>query len=589
MTLDAWLTLAVVIGVLVALAATRIGPDLVLMGGLTLLMLAGVVTPAEALTGFASPALVTVGVLYVVVSGVTETGAAHALAQRFLGRPTSERRALSRLLPWVSGLSAFLNNTPVVAMLVPVVQDWGRRHGLAPSRLLIPLSYAAILGGGCTLIGASTNLVVSGLAATEPAAPAIGFFEIAWVGLPALLLGTAYLILFAPRLLPARGSPISGAESPKEYAVEMLVSADGALAGRSIEEAGLRNLPGLYLAEIERNGDILAAVGPLERLQSGDRLIFVGCVASVADLYKIRGLTPAPDQVFKLSGPRHDRVLAEAVVSFESPFVGRTLRAARFRTRYQAVVIAVTRGGKRLPGKVGDIVTAAGDTLLIEARPAFLERYRDSRDFLLVSPRDGVSPPRHERGGIALMILLGMVLAAAAAGAPMLLAALVAAGLMLITRCTSPGKARRQIDWPVLITIGAAIGLGQALEQSGAAQAIAEAWIGLAGGGPWMALLAIYLLTNLMTEMITNNAAAVLMFSIAKAAAAGLEVSFTPFVFVIMMAASASFATPIGYQTNLMVYGPGGYRFSDYLRIGVPLNLLVAASTVTIAPLIWPF
>ncbi|MFH2053022.1 MAG: SLC13 family permease [bacterium] len=589
MMLEAWITLVVVLSVLVLLAATRLGQDLVLLGALTLLVLAGVLSPDEAFSGFASTGLATVAVLYVVASGIVETGAMHTVGERLLGRPRTARIALLRLMPPVAGLSAFLNNTPLVAMFVPVIQEWGRRNRLPVSKLMIPLSYAAIFGGTCTLIGTSTNLVVSGLVAADPSLPGIGFFEIAWVGLPSAVLGIAFVILVGSRLLPDRGSVVSEPVNPKEYAVEVLVAPDGPVRGRTVEQAGLRHLPGLYLAEIERKGSILPVVAPTEILHGGDRLVFVGNVESVVDLYRIRGLIPAPDQIFKLNSPRPERVLIEAVVSKDSPFTGTTIREARFRTRYEAVVISVARDGRRVPGKIGDVVLIPGDTLLIEARPSFLEQYRYSRDFLLLSALDGGKPPRHDRAVTAGVILAGMVLAAAFARVPMLVAALVAAGVMMATRCTTTDIARRNIDWQVLITIGAAMGLGRAIEVSGAAGAIAGAWIGAAGNDPLLALAAVYLLTSLFTEVITNNATAVLMFALAKAAAAGLGVSFTPFIFAIMMAASASFATPIGYQTNLMVYGPGGYRFSDYLRIGVPLNLFLAAVTVVIAPRVWPF
>lgn len=589
MPLDAWITTAVVLAVVLSLVVTRLGPDLILMAGLTFLIVLGVVSPTEAFSGFSSTGLITVGVLYAVVSGVMETGLLYMVTERVLGRPRSERRAQLRLMLPVSAMSAFLNNTPVVAMLVPAVQDWARRNQLSVSKLMIPLSYAAIFGGACTIIGTSTNLVVSGLAADDAALPEIGFFEIAWVGLPSLVLGTVFVLIASRWLLPDRQSPLTEPGSPKEYSVEMLVEPEGPVAGRSIEQAGLRHLPGLYLAEVERDGSILPAVAPSEKLHADDRLVFVGNVDSLVDLYKIRGLTPAPDQIFKLSSPRHERVLIEAVVSPDSPFLGQTIREARFRTRYEAVVIAVARSGQRVPGKIGDIQLSLGDTLLLEARPSFVDQYRHARDFLLVSALDGVSSPRHERAGTAALILGGMVLAAAFGGVPMVVAALVAAGVMVVARCTSASKIRRNIDWQVLITIGAAIGLGQAMEQSGAAGAIAQAWIGVAGQTPWLALLAVYLLTSLFTEVITNNAAAVLMFSIAKATAVGLGISFMPFIFAIMMAASASFATPIGYQTNLMVYGPGGYRFSDFLRIGIPLNLLMMVVTVAVAPLVWPF
>jgi len=586
---DAWITVAVVSAVAVSLALTRVAPDLLLVAGLTALLACGVLSPAEALSGLSNPGLATVGVLYVVVSGLVETGAVHVVGERLLGRPRSEARAQLRLMLPVAGLSAFLNNTPVVAMLVPAVQDWARRHRLAVSKLMIPLSYAAIFGGTCTIIGTSTNLIIAGLVAQETSLPPIGFFEIAWVGVPSAVAGIGFVLLSSRWLLPDRRPAIADPVDPREYAVELLVEPDSPLVGRTIEQAGLRHLPGVYLAEIERDGSVIPAVAPTERLHGDDRLVFVGMVDSVVDLYRIRGLIPAPDQVFKLDSPRPERRLIEAVISENAPVVGRTIRDAEFRSKYEAVVIAVARGGTRVRGKIGDIELRGGDTLLLEARPSFVEQQRHSRDFLLVSAIEGATPPRHDRATTAAAILVAMVAAATFGDVSMLLAALVAGGLMLLTRCTTAAVARRSVDWQVLTVIGASLGLGHALHQTGAAAAVAHGWIGLAGDSPWITLLAVYLITSFLTELITNNAAAVLLFPIAQAAASGLEVSFTPFLFTIMMAASASFATPIGYQTNLMVYGPGGYRFSDYLRIGLPLNALLAVITVLIAPWVWPF
>jgi di/tricarboxylate transporter len=351
----------------------------------------------------------------------------------------------------------------------------------------------------------------------------------------------------------------------------------------------LRNLPGAFLAEIERGGTVLPAVSPRVRLQAEDRLLFVGVVDSVVDLVRVRGLVPAPDQLFKLDAPRAERRFFEVVVSRSSPMVGMTIRAGAFRTRYDAVVIAVARNGSRVRGKVGDIAIRTGDTLLLESRPSFITRQRNSRDFLLVSEVRNASLPRYERAWTAIAILTAMVLLAASGLLTMLEAALLAAGAMILTRCTSAGGARNRVDWSVLTVIGASLGLGAAMSNSGAAGSIASWWVGMAGDSPWLALVAVYAVTSVFTELITNNAAAVLVFPIAEATAQSLGVSFWPFVAVVMMAASASFATPIGYQTNLMVYGPGGYQFTDYLRIGTPLNLLIGVLAVILAPMIWPF
>ena len=587
-SVEAWIACATVLAVLVLLAGTRMAPDFVLAGALTLLVAGGILSPSEALSGLSNPGLATVAVLFVVATGLVDTGAIAAVSNTLLGKVRSVTGAQARMMLPVIAVSAFLNNTPVVAILVPVVQDWCRRQRMSVSKFMIPLSYAAILGGTCSLIGTSTNLVVHGLVLEQPELGPMGMFDIAQVGLPAAIIGAVYVLTMNRWLLPERRPPLTENPNAREYSIEMLVKEESAIVGRTIEEAGLRHLPGAFLAEIERGSSVLPAVAPTERLQVGDRLVFVGAVDSVVDLVKLKDLVPAPDELFELDTPRPERKLVEAVISRASPLAGQTIRDGRFRSRYGAVVIAVARDGERLRGKVGDIRLRAGDTLLIEARPSFLEQQRHSRDFLLVSEIQGASPPRHERAFVSVLILLGMVVAAATF-ADMLLAALVAAGLMVATRCTTVARARASIDWSVLAVIGASFGLGRSLEVTGAASHLAQSWLSLTGDGPWLALAAVYLVTMLFTEFITNNAAAVLMFPIAQAAAAALGVSFWPFIVAIMMAASASFATPIGYQTNLMVYGPGGYRFTDYVRFGLPLNLLLAAVTISLIPLFWPF
>ncbi|HPP51653.1 MAG TPA: SLC13 family permease, partial [Thermoguttaceae bacterium] len=322
---------------------------------------------------------------------------------------------------------------------------------------------------------------------------------------------------------------------------------------------------------------------------------------------KIRGLVPAPDQIFKLDTPRPERCLLEAVVSASCPVVGKTIRDGRFRSVYGAVVIAVSRQGQRIPGKIGDIVLQAGDTLLLEAHPSFLEQHRNSRDFFLISRLENSSPPRFERAVVALGILLAMVSLVAVsewlAGLrfslggwflelrpiSMFKAGLAAAGLMLLSGCCRLEQARRALDGRVLLAIAAALGLGLALEKTGAARTIVGTLLHWVGENPWWALVGIHLATSLITEVVTNNAAAALMTPFALATASQLQVNPMPFIISVMMAASSSFATPLGYQTNLMVYGPGGYRFADFLKVGIPMNLLVLVVTAALAPRIWPF
>jgi len=584
---EAVFTLGVVAACIALLAWNRYSPDLILMAGLTLLLLAGVLTPQAALAGLANEGMVTVGVLYLVVSGLRETGGISWISQTILGRPRSLPGAQLRLMLPVAALSAFLNNTPVVALFIPAVQDWAKRHRLSVSRLMIPLSYASIVGGTCTLIGTSTNLVINGMLITETGTVGLGMFELAWVGLPAAVAVLVATVVLS-RLLPQRRSVMEQLADAREYTLEMLVVPGSPLVGKSIEEAGLRQLPGMYLVEIDREGRVLPAVSPNEQLRYDDRLVFTGVIDSVPDLYRIKGLEPATDQVFKLDSPRHERCLVEAVISNNFPLLGKTIRRGRFRNLYNAVVIAVTRNGGRISKKVGDIRLRPGDTLLLETHHSFLDQHRNSRDFLLVSGVDDFSMPRHERGWIAFSIIGLMVLSVAFGLLSMLKAAMLAAGLMIITRCTTGPIARRTIDWQVLVVIAASFGIGSALQTSGAAGAIAGSIIGSTGGSPLLALTLIYLITALFSALITNNAAAVLMFPIALASADQLETNVVAFAITIMVAASASFATPIGYQTNLMVYGPGGYRFTDYLWVGLPLTLLVGLITVLIVPLVWP-
>ena len=586
---EAWLTLAVVVGCFAMMAFTWVSPDIIMAAGLTLLLVSGVLLPREALAGFANQGMLTVAVLYVVVSGLTATGAVGWVVQHILGRPRNTRQAQVRLMAPAAILSAFLNNTPVVAVFVPAVKVWARRNNLSLSKLLIPLSYASIAGGTCTLIGTSTNLVVNGLLVDQAGSPPLRMFDLAWIGLPIAVSVFLFVLLFSGRLLPDREEPLVHSDDMREYMAEMMVEEGSPLEGCRIEEAGLRSLPGLFLAEIERGGDFLPAVEPRERLEANDRLVFVGAIESVVDLHRFRGLVPATDQVLKLEGARKDRSFFEAVVSDTCPLVAKSVREGRFRTRYHAAIIALARNGERLHGKIGDMVLRVGDTLLLEARPDFIDQQGRSRDFLLVSEVGGFHPPNYKGAPVALAITIGMVALAASGMLSMLEAALVAAGLMIVSGCTSGQEARQAPDWQVLVVIATSFGIGAALQKSGAAGVLADGIIGLAGGNPLATLVLVFTATALLTAIATNNVAAVLAFPIALSAAHHMNVDVMPFAVTIMVAASASFATPIGYQTNLMVYNAGGYRFSDFVRIGVPLTLLVGLVTVGLVPLIWGF
>lgn len=588
MELDAVVVLFTVVGVLLALAASRVPADLVLMAALAFLVISGILAPPQALAGFANTGVITIATLYVVAAGLKETGAVQWVASRLLGQPSSVRGAQLRMLLPTSFLSAFMNNTTVVAMFIPAIQDWAQRLRISASKLLLPLSYATILGGTCTLIGTSTNLVVDGLLQSKTGTH-LGLFELAWLGIPLLLVGVAFLVLFSDRLLPDRGGVSEQLDQVREYGVEVEVESPGPLLGKTIAQAGLRSLTYGYLAEIERQGRLITAVEPDRTLQAGDKLYFIGAPECAAELRRIQGLKPSSGNVHKLEVANHQRCIVEVVLGSEFPALNRTVRESRFRTRFNAVILSVSREGNRIPGKLGDIRFRIGDTLLLEASHQFVEQYRFRRDFLLVSALNDSTPPDFRKAPLALGILLGMVMLSATGMLPIMEAAFLAAGAMLATRCITASKARRYIDLPVLIVIAASFALGSAMTETGAAEGIARLLVVGDSMSPWLALALLYAMTVIFTELITNNAAAVLMFPIGMALAEQLGVDHLPFIIAIMFAASASFMTPIGYQTNLMVYGPGRYRFSDYLKIGAPLSLLIGTTSVLLIPFIWTF
>lgn len=588
MTWEAYLTFTVIAAALGCLAFTRIAADVILMCGLVALVVTQVLTPQEALKGFSNTGVMTIAVLYIIAAGLKETGAVHWIAHSVLGRPSNMQRAQIRMAVPVSALGAFLNNTTVVAMFIPAIQEWCRRLKMSPSKLLLPLSYIVMLSGTCTLIGTSTNLVIDGLL-QQRYDIALGMFDIAWVGVPLLLIGGSFLVFVGYRMLPDRQGVLQQVRDAREYAVEVKVDDGGPIVGKSIVEAGLRNLAHGYLAEIERRGRIIPAVSPDTQLEAGDILYFVGAPDSARELRAIRGLTPASGSPDKLDVNHHERCLVEVVLGPDFPSLGQTIREARFRSNFQAVILSVSREGNRLPGKLGDIKLNVGDTLLLETSESFVDQYRFRKDFLLVSPLSDSTPPNYAKAPTALIILAAMVVTSAFGLLSILEAAMIAAGAMLATRCVTAGKARRYVDLTVLVVIASSFALGEAMNTSGAAAFIANGMIGLMAPTPWLALLMVYLLTSLFTEIITNNAAAVLMFPIAAGVADGLGVSIMPFVVAVMFAASASFMTPLSYQTNLMVYGPGGYRFSDYIRLGLPMNIIACATAVLLIPLVWSF
>ena len=581
--------LAVIGIILVLLITTQLSVDLILLAGLTILLVFGIIDAEVALAGFSNEGMLTVAALYVVAAGLKETGAIQRITQRLLGNTGNVRTAQAKIMAPVMVLSAFMNNTPIVASFIPALEQWSKKTNIPLSKLLIPLSYAAILGGSCTLIGTSTNLILNGLLIQEPSTQSLGLFEPALIGIPAAIVGFLYLYFIGHRLLPTRGEAYSSFSDPREYTMEMLLQAGSPMVGKSVQEAGLRQLNGGFLIEIHRGQDIISAVSPGQILRASDRLIFTGVVDSMIELQQMEGLQPATNQVFKLDEARHNRSLLEAVVSATHPLRGKSIKEGGFRNRYNAVVLAVSRSGERLNDKVGDIVLRTGDTLLIEASTTFLQRFRNASDYYLISPIQGAQLPNTSRSSLSLAILIGMVLLAGTGLLSMLQAAFLAAGIMIVLRVIGYSSSIEAIDWRILLAIAASLGLGGALQATGVAELIAEKGFSSTTSQPYLALVITYFITWGLTELITNNAAAVLIFPLALAISQQLGVDFAPFAFTIIMAASASFSTPMGYQTNLMIYGPGNYRYTDFLKVGLPLNLIIAALTLLLVPKIWAF
>ncbi len=617
MTWEGWLTLAVVAGVFIVLVRSIASPDMVMLSAVVFLGVVGVLSPEEVFGGLVNPGVIAIGALFVVAAGMSETGALDVVGGKLLGKVKSERGVLLRLAASVLPTSAFLNNTPVVAMMIPVVGSWCRKNEVSPSRLLIPLSYLAILGGTCTLIGTSTIIVVNGLvedagrryaALATGGGPlatvyqgaadslhAIGMFEVTWLGIPFSVVGVLYLLTLGRRFLPDRRDLLEQhGESARSYLINMEIQPGCRLSGQSIQAAGLRRLPGLFLVEVVRDGMAITPVRPDEVLREGDILTFTGVVSTIVDLERIPGLVPVADENYATqAAERREKGLCEAVISATSPLIGKNVRDADFRARYNAAIVAIHRGGHRLSGRVGDIVLQNGDTLLLQTSPHFVRAHRNSPDFYLVGGVKESRATRNDRAPLAaglLLLLVLMLSTTGLTGVAIPISAAMVALMMIGTRCINAAQAMKSVDWRTLLTIGAAIGLGKALEKTGtAAEMAGYLTTATHGFNPVVTLAAVYVITGILTECITTQGSAVLMFPIAIQTALQLGVNPRPFAMAVLFAAAASVVTPLGYQTNLMVYGPGGYKFKDFIRVGLPLAALLVTTAVLLIPRIWPF
>jgi di/tricarboxylate transporter len=580
---------AITLGAVVLFASGRLRIDLVALCVLAVLGLTGLVTPAEAISGFASEATVTVLAMLILAGGLTRTGATAALG-RFIGRAAGDRRWQVLLGLTVSGavLSAVVNNTAVVAVLLPLAVKLGQDRGIPPSQVLIPLSYACMAGGTITLIGTSTNLLVSALATRQGQAP-IGMFELSRLGLLFAAVTVVYLLVAGRWLLPGRvARAYTERYRLRDYLTELVVGQNSDLVGRRLGEIDLEKDYGVEILGVIRDGIRTGRAHDLA-LRAGDVLLVRGTVQPLLEVKELPGLSLKPEVMLGDEDlTSEDVVLAEAVLSPTSRLRGRTPRAVFFRQRFNLTILALQRQGRSLLTRLADTPLHVGDTLLLQGRRANLEELAQDSGFIVLGEVDA-PPPRRRRMWVAVAVMAAVVGAAGLGLVPIVLASVAGVAAMVLLGCLTMEEAYESVEWSVIFLLAGVIPLGIALERTGAARLVAEtALAGVGWLGPVAVLSAFYLLASLLTEVMSNNATAILLTPIAVAIAGQLDADPRPFIMAVAFAASASFMTPLGYQTNALVYGPGGYRYTDYVKIGTPLNLLLWGLATVLIPLLWP-
>jgi di/tricarboxylate transporter len=570
----------------------KLSPDVIAMLAFSGLLITGILTPSEAFKVFSNEAAITVACMFVLSAALERTGVIESIARRLnriVGK--SDWSLLLVVLPIVAVISAFINNTPVVVVFMPIMISLAVARGLKPSKLLIPLSFASIFGGTCTLIGTSTNILVSSTA-TQMGHPPLGMFELGKIGLILTVSGVVYLLILGRKLLPNRDTlaSILQATESKQYLTEAVVVADSPLIGKKLTDTLLANQPKARVLEVIRAGGTLLA--PLNEivLERGDRLRLTTELAYVIDINSMAGveLSPKAKLGVELFGAQK-LVVAESVIGPHSSLIGRSIREMNFRRRYGVLVLAVHRKGVSLREHFADVRLHYGDTLLVEGPESAIQELREGHDFLLLL--DVPHTPKRRRKQWLAVGAITLVVALAALHVTSIAAlAIMGAVFVLVTGCLDVEKAYEAVEWKIVFLIFGMLALGTALEKTKGAELIAHGIItGLGSWGATAVLAAIVLLTSVMTSFLSNNAVAVLLTPIVIQAAASLHVSARPFIIAVAIGASACFATPIGYQTNTLIYGAGGYRFADFMKVGIPLNLLFCALAVYFIPRFWPF
>lgn len=586
MTFNFYYTLALFILLTFLLIKEVFPPEVSIFSVLLLLLIGNVITVKEAFSGFSNEGMLTIGLLFAISGALQATGVLNSLINFVLKGSGKKgiRSGLTRLLVPIAILSGFLNNTPIIAMIISPLQRWSEQHNFSVSKFLIPVSYAAILGGMCTLIGTSTNLIVHGLM-IENGYSGFGFFELSLIGLPILFVGMIYLLVFGYKLLPETKTlreEIS--KSSRDYVVELKVKDDYKYIGFSIEDAGLRHLKGLYLFQIERNNTTINPASPKEIIQLGDRLFFTGLPQTILELQKTTGLEIIEDSRFDLKNYDSDKLKSfEVVVSPSSPLINQKIKESNFREKYNSVIIAIHRNGTRIKEKIGNIVLEAGDTLLLLSDKQFKNRWYNSKDFYLISEFNGVlSKPKWHAYFSAVVFIFALILSFTGV-IPLISAMGIAAVVLVLSGTLSKENVINSIDWKVLLIIASSFGIAIAMEKSGVGGFFADIILSVSQNFGTIGIIAgVYIVTALYTNFITNNTAAVLMFPIAFAIANSLSIDIHALAVAIAIGASSSFATPISYQTNLMVYGPGGYKFNDFVKTGMPLQFVSLIITVPV-------
>lgn len=580
MSFDILIVVLTLVFLLWGLYSEKFHPAAVFFIAVSILVVFEIISPTEALSGFSNPSIAAILLLLIVSNIIQKSGIVNYYFSKILSDNISYKSFLGRMFLSVSSVSAFLNNTPIVAMLLPYVYQWSKKKDISPSKLLIPLSYAAILGGTITLIGTSTNLVVNGLA-VENGVKSLHIFDFAYVGIPATIVGFIYIYFFGYKLLPDREDPLkSFLERKKEYIVETIVKGNSKLVGKSIKEAKLRNLKGLFLAEIVRKDKKISPVSPEEIIKKGDILIFVGQTEAITDLISSDYGLSLPD-FCNINEEKID--IVEVVVSNNSSLINKKVRETDFRAKYDAAILAVHRNGEKLKGKIGEIVLKPGDLLLLLTGKDFWKRAEDTTDFYIISKIKEIFNIDKKKGNLIFFGFIGVILLSALNIVPLFTGLILLIALFVLFKFSSYSEIKRGLDINLAVIAALSIAVGKGIINSGLAEIIAlNIKDFLLPFGIIGALAGIYIITNILTEFVTNIAAASIVFPIALSTANILSVEPTAFILAVAFGASASFITPIGYQTNLMVYSAGNYKFRDFIKVGFPLSILYGIICIVI-------